>query len=207
MQVTDTLVYDAARIAHYQADNQFDYNSQAVHRNVNIFDLINLWFTKLLSHLFNNEFAEKYSEVILISLLIIFILLLVFFVYKKRPELFYKEKKVWNYKVDEETIYGVDFSNEIGNAVNREDYQLAIRLVYLQTLKHLSDSKCIDWQTYKTPTDYLYEMKRNEVVEDFRHLTNRFLMVRYGNFEANEATYEAVKSLQQEIWKGGNGEG
>jgi len=88
--------------------------------------------------------------------------------------------------------------------LSRKDYQLAVRLVYLQTLKHLSDFRCIDWQTYKTPTEYLYEMKRKGVSDDFRQLTNRFLMVRYGNFEATESTYETVKNLQQIIWKGGN---
>jgi len=203
MHTTDTLFYDTAKIARYQANSHFDYNSQLVHRNFSLYDIIVNWFRELIQHLFGNAIAEKYSGTILVVVFVLLILLLIFFVYKKRPELFYRERKPLKYNVEEETIYGVDFNSEINNAVSRNDYQLAVRLVYLQTLKFLSDYKYIDWQTYKTPTEYLYEMKRKEVSEEFRHLTNRFLMVRYGNFEATESTYETVRSLQQVIWKGG----
>jgi len=204
MHTTDTLLYDTAKIARYQADNHFDYNSQLVHKNFNLYEIVINWFRELMQRFFGSVIADKYSGTILAVVFVLFILLLIFIVYKKRPELFYREKKFMKYNVEEETIYGVDFDSEINNALSRKDYQLAVRLVYLQTLKHLSDFRCIDWQTYKTPTEYLYEMKRKGVSDEFRQLTNRFLMVRYGNFEATESTYETVKNLQQIIWKGGN---
>ena len=204
MHTTDTLLYDTAKIARYQADNHFDYNSQLVHKNFNLYEIVINWFRELMQRFFGSVIADKYSGTILAVVFVLFILLLIFIVYKKRPELFYREKKFMKYNVEEETIYGVDFDSEINNALSRKDYQLAVRLVYLQTLKHLSDFRCIDWQTYKTPTEYLYEMKRKGVNDEFRQLTNRFLMVRYGNFEATESTYETVKNLQQIIWKGGN---
>ncbi len=204
MHTTDTLLYDTAKIARYQADSHFDYNSQLVHKNFNLYEIVINWFRELIHKFFGSVIADKYSGAILAVLFVMFILLLIFVVYKKRPELFYREKKFMKYNVEEETIYGVDFNSEINNALSRKDYQLAVRLIYLQTLKHLSDFRCIDWQTYKTPTEYLYEMKRKEVNEEFRQLTNRFLMVRYGNFEATESTYETVKNLQQIIQKGGN---
>ena len=204
MHTTDTLLYDTAKIARYQADSHFDYNSQLVHKNFNLYEIVINWFRELMQRFFGSVIADKYSGTILAVIFVLFILLLIFVVYKKRPELFYREKKFMKYNVEEETIYGVDFNSEIDNALSRKDYQLAVRLVYLQTLKHLSDFRCIDWQTYKTPTEYLYEMKRKGVSDEFRQLTNRFLMVRYGNFEATESTYEMVKNLQQIIWKGGN---
>ena len=49
----------------------------------------------------------------------------------------------------------------------------------LQTLKRLSDEKRIDWQPYKTPAQYINEVR----MPVFRQLTNHFLRVRYGNFE------------------------
>lgn len=204
MHTTDTLLYDTAKIVRYQADSHFDYNSQLVHKNFNLYEIVINWFRELMQRFFGSVIADKYSGTILAVFFVLFILLLIFVVYKKRPELFYREKKFMKYNVEEETIYGVDFDSEINNALSRKDYQLAVRLVYLQTLKHLSDFRCIDWQTYKTPTEYLYEMKRKGVSDEFRQLTNRFLMVRYGNFEATESTYETVKNLQQIIWKGGN---
>lgn len=73
------------------------------------------------------------------------------------------------------------------------------RLLYLQTLKQLSDEKRIDWQLYKTPTQYVYEVR----MPAFRQLTNHFLRVRYGNFEATEALFHVMQSLQEEVKKGG----
>ena len=61
------------------------------------------------------------------------------------------------YEVGEDTIYGVDFSGGIADALSRSDYREAVRLLYLQTLKRLSDEKRIDWQPYKTPTQYINE--------------------------------------------------
>ena len=52
------------------------------------------------------------------------------------------------YTVGEDTIYGVDFAERIAYALARTDYREAVRLLYLQTLKQLSDGKRIDWQLY-----------------------------------------------------------
>ena len=103
------------------------------------------------------------------------------------------------YEVEEDTIYGVDFSGGIADALFRSDYREAVRLLYLQTLKRLSDEKRIDWQPYKTPTQYINEVR----MPVFRQLTNHFLRVRYGNFEATEELFNSMKSLQEEIGKGG----
>ena len=66
-------------------------------------------------------------------------------------------------------------------------------------MKRLSDEKRIDWQPYKTPTQYINEVR----IPVFRQLTNHFLRVRYGNFEGTEELFNSMKSLQEEIGKGG----
>ena len=105
-------------------------------------------------------------------------------------------KNALPYAVEEDTIYGVDFARGIADALSRSDYREAVRLLYLQTLKQLSDEKRIDWQLYKTPTQYVYEVR----MPAFRQLTNHFLRVRYGNFEA---LFHVMQSLQEEVKKGG----
>ena len=66
-----------------------------------------------------------------------------------------------------------------------------MRLLYLQTLKQLSDAERIDWQLYKTPTQYLNEVR----LPAFRQLTNHFLRVRYGNFEATEELFPYMQAF------------
>ena len=109
------------------------------------------------------------------------------------------DKIFGNTLVGEDTIYGVDFAERIADALARTDYREAVRLLYLQTLKQLSDGKRIDWQLYKTPTQYIYEVR----LPAFRQMTNHFLRVRYGNFEATETLFHAMRDLQKEVEKGG----
>lgn len=196
----DTLVCDTAQIAVWQSDPQYDYNRELVTPEINVFE----WLSKQLGHLmqkiFGNRFAEEYAGLILICIAIAILMLLVWVVYKKRPELFMRSRKNnLPYTVEEDTIYGVDFPEGIAQALSRSDYREAVRLLYLQTLKQLSDDGCIDWQLYKTPTQYIYEVR----LPAFRQLTNHFLRVRYGNFEATEALFHAMQALQVEIKKGG----
>ena len=154
----------------------------------------------LIRSIFGSFFDSPYSDAILIAIGIIFLLLIVWFVYKKRPELFMRSgKKKLDYVVDEDTIYGVDFEDRIRKALSRKDYKEATRLLYLQTLKDLSDQGRIDWQLYKTPSQYIYEVR----MPVFRDLTNHFLRVRYGNFESSEELFGSMKEMQLAVMKGG----
>lgn len=200
----DTLVYDSLSIAAWQADPAYDYNRELVTPEFNLIEWLNVWLGKLLQKIFGSEFAEEYTGIILVVLFIIVLLLIVWFVYKKRPELFMRSRKVLPYGVEEDTIYGVDFQKEISIALSCGDYREAVRLFYLQTLKQLSDAGKINWQPYKTPTEYIYEIKADGLKSPFRELTNRFLRVRYGNFEATEALFREMQILQEEITKGGD---
>lgn len=199
----DTLVYDTATVAIWQSGSEYDYNRELQTPEVDLIGWLNLWLGKLLQKIFGSKFAEQYTEIVLAGLFILIVLLLIWFLYKKRPELFMRFGKKLAYRVEEDTIYGIDFEKEISTAMLRNEYREAVRLLYLQTLKQLSDAEKIDWQPYKTPTEYTYELKPNALRTPFRELTNRFLRVRYGNFEATEALFHEMRTLQREIVKGG----
>ena len=199
----DTLVYDTATVAIWQSGSEYDYNRELQTPEVDLIGWLNLWLGKLLQKIFGSKFAEQYTEIVLAGLFILIVLLLIWFLYKKRPELFMRSGKKLAYHVEEETIYGIDFEKEISTAMLRNEYREAVRLLYLHTLKQLSDAEKIDWQPYKTPTEYTYELKENALRTPFRELTNRFLRVRYGNFEATEALFHEMQTLQREIVKGG----
>ena len=198
----DTLVYDASGIAIWQSVPDYDYNRELVTPEMDVFKWLSMWLGRLLDKVFGNKFAEEYSELILIVLFVLLLLLIVWFVYKKRPELFMRSGRRQAYLAEEDTIYGVDFMKEIDDACNRKDYYEAIRLLYLQTLRSLSDAEQINWQPYKTPTEYIYELKREEQKIPFQNLTLRFLRIRYGNFEATEELFREATDWQKQIMKG-----
>lgn len=195
----DTLVCDTAKIIAWQSDPAYAYNRELIAPDVNLLEWLNRWVGEILQKILGSSIAEKYSGYVLIGIFILILLSVIWFVYRKRPELFVRSsKKNLPYTVEEDVIYGVDFEKGIEEALLHRDYRTAIRLLYLQTLKILSDQERIDWQIYKTPSQYIYEVK----MPAFRKLTLHFLEVRYGNFEATEVLFRSMQALQKEIEKG-----
>lgn len=198
---TDTIIYDTQKIADYQADSRFDYNSQLNIAEYTWFEMVSRWFNRLINSIFSGRFEEKYTTPVMIILFLIVLLAVLLFLYKKRPELFMRSKKTrpLAYDIEEENIHGIDFKKEISAALDSGNYRLAIRLIYLHTLRILSDNKLIDWQIHKTPTEYLYEINNKDLKPPFRKLTNHFLQIRYGNYNASIELYETMLDIREQI--------
>lgn len=199
---TDTLAYNIDLVNTWQADPSYYYNRELLTPDINIMEWLSRQIGKLLQELFGSRVMSEYGEVILIVLVVLLLLFFVWFIYKKRPSLFlrsYSQTDI-SYEVSEDTIYGIDFEKAISHAVTSENYREAVRLLYLQTLKLLNDEERIVWQPYKTPTQYIYEVRMGA----FSRLTDHFLRVRYGNFEATEMLFRSMCALQGEVKKGGD---
>ena len=141
------------------------------------------------------------------SLVVLFVLALIaviWFIWKKRPSLFLRNKKLgMDYEeVTEEELYGTDFDRALSDALARGDHQAAVRLIYLQTLRQIADLEWVSFQIFKTPTEYVYELKPESLRSPFRNLTNIFLHVRYGNYRATPELCHQMHDLQQQILKG-----
>lgn len=204
ISTADTLVCDTARIAVWQSDPEYGYNSELVTPDLNLIGWIKRCVRDFLHDIFGTVFAEEYTEIVFVGVAIVIFLLVIWFLYKKRPELFMRMRgDRLPYTIQEDTIYGIDFQSAINTALSRNDFREAIRLLYLQTLKQLSDEGCIHWQPYKTPTEYIYEVKTETLRAPFRKLTNSFLRVRYGNFAATESLFFDMQACQKDIKKGG----
>lgn len=197
----DTLVYDTQKIADYQSNSRFDYNSQLDLPDYTWFDIVSRWFNRLINSIFRGRFEENVTTPVMIILFLLAVFAVVYFLYKKRPELFMRTKKVApiSYDIEEENIHEINFDKEISSALSSGNYRLAIRLLYLQTLRFLSDNKLIEWQIHKTPTEYLYEIRNKAMKQPFRELTHHFLQVRYGNYNASSERYEAMFDIQNTL--------
>ena len=193
----DSLRLDSAQLAAFQQDPRYDYDHELVGGSQNFIEwlstIISDWFEKTCNTLMDNE-AVKFALVI-VGLLVVAVI--AWLVWKKGAKLFLRNAPgdVLDYELEEDTIYGVDFDGDIRQALEQQNYRQAVRLVYLQTLKHLSDAGKIEWQPSRTPTQYV----RQYGLPAFAELSRRFIRVRYGNFQADEALYLEMKQLQQDI--------
>ena len=110
IHLSDTIIYDSVKIAEYQADARFDYNSQLDIPELNLMEIIFRWLSQMLSRFFDYSTAEGIARWILIAFVVFIILFVIYIIYKKRPELFMREKKsLLYYDIEEENIYRIDF--------------------------------------------------------------------------------------------------
>lgn len=197
MVSVDTLQIDSTQLAVFQNDTRYDYDRELVGGSQNFLEwlssVIRDWFNETFNVLMDSD-VVYYTLITLGCLLAVF---LVWIVYKKKPGLFRQteDESAMDYDVTADTIYGFDFDKEIRQALAQKDYRQAVRMLYLQCLKHLSDTGKIDWQPSKTPMQYMRQLGN----ADFSELSRLFIRVRYGNYLATEQLFLQMKELQQSI--------
>lgn len=102
------------------------------------------------------------------------------------------------YEESLENIHEIDFDEQLDKAVQDGNYRLAVRLLYLKTLKHLSDREVINWQPDKTNQTYVLELQDENHRKEFAQLTYRFEYVWYGEFFIDKQRFEHIaQSFQQ----------
>lgn len=92
-----------------------------------------------------------------------------------------------------DNIHVVDFDADIAGAESDDRYRDAVRLLYLKTLKILSDSGRIEWKPDKTNTDYATELAGSPIATEFSSLTYIYECVWYGELPVNGDAYTKIK--------------
>jgi hypothetical protein len=94
-----------------------------------------------------------------------------------------------------ENIHEITFDEEIEKATSNRNYRLAVRLLYLRTLKQLNDAQLIQWQLGKTNLAYLNELQDQTQKQSFGILTRQFEYVWYGDFSVDGQSYQNINIL------------
>jgi len=93
-----------------------------------------------------------------------------------------------------ENIHEIDFDTAIDEAVGQRNFRLAVRLLYLKTIKQLTDAGRIAYKAEKTNRQYVYELANSPLQTDFERLTSQFEFVWYGDFPVDEAQFSALRT-------------
>ena len=102
-----------------------------------------------------------------------------------------------------ENIHEIPYESAIRQAVAAGNYSLATRLMYLQSLKLLSDKDLIAWHQHKTNWQYVYELKNEKLRNSFRSITHIFEYVQYGHMPISAEKFtiveEAFRNFKQHL--------
>ena len=95
----------------------------------------------------------------------------------------------------EENIHEMNFDQLIADAKTKQNYRRAVRLLYLQILKKLTDKGLINWQIDKTNHDYEQELVYTSLHQSFQAITLRFEYVCYGDFQIDREAYNSTEPI------------
>lgn len=92
-----------------------------------------------------------------------------------------------------ENIQEINFDAAIDEAVAVRNFRLAVRLLFLQTLKQLTNADHIAYKPDKTNRQYVQELASTALQSDFEKLTRRFEFVWYGDFPVEDAQFIPIR--------------
>ncbi|SRX55015.1 hypothetical protein [Aequorivita sp. CIP111184] len=175
--------------------NEFNYDSVEGEAENFLGRAIN-WFFNKLGEIFGINLSPEMYQIIkfiIYGLLIVFaIYILVKLLVGDNASSFFskKSKMVAPLNIQEEHIENVNLDSYIKNALNEENYRLAIRYMYLKSLKLLSLKNIIDWHFEKTNNDYYREIESVTLKENFKKISYLYDNIWYGEYALNKAGFE-----------------
>ncbi len=98
-----------------------------------------------------------------------------------------------------ENIHEISFDESIEKALQVKDYRLAVRLLYLRSLKQLSDANLISWKLEKSNSTYINELKDENQRKKFQVVTRHFEYVWYGSFPVDGDSFSYINNFFQEF--------
>lgn len=182
---------------------QFDYESHQGKADNLLMRGIK-WFFEKVASIFNVEISAttyKIIEIIIYILLFFlagYILIRVLTGREVSSFLSKKNRGPATLQFEEEHIENLDLEKEIKNALEQKNYRLAIRFMYLKSLKTLSLQNLIEWNFEKTNSDYYREIENPGIKENFQKISYWYDHIWYGEFTLDEKDFQnAQKDFDQ----------
>jgi len=185
---------DTTTLTPYQNDPAFNYNEQVV--PVGWWEVFKQWLNEFIQRLFSSKGSAITFKWFII---LVGVTALLFLIYKLAGmdllRIFSRKgaTQVPTADIIEENIHIIDFNEEIRAAIEKGNFRLAVRLLYLQSLKILTDKQLIDWQPDKTNQRYIDELNEAVYQAHFAHLTGQFEYIWYGGFSVREADFGRIR--------------
>ncbi|WAC41506.1 DUF4129 domain-containing protein [Pedobacter sp. SL55] len=203
---TQVKQFDNETIQKYKSQKEFQYGDEEP-KNLSWWDRLWRAFWKWIDRLFGERETTsgpsiwpKVLKYVTIGICIGLIIFAVFKLVGVNFKWFTGRSKTVDVPYDEhlENIHEISFEDEIANTLQNGNYRLAVRLLYLQTLKHLSDREIIDWLPNKTNLEYVKEMQGQNGQDTFASLTYQFEYIWYGDFQIDKLAFGQIQqSFQQ----------
>jgi hypothetical protein len=82
----------------------------------------------------------------------------------------------------------------LNDALSKQDYRLAVRILYLETLQKLNTNGLINYQQDKTNWEYVIYLSTHTHGQSFKTLTKYFDYIWYGSFMVDQDQYKSIET-------------
>jgi len=194
---------DSEKLQKLKTDKDFDY-SQSPIVGESLWERFLRWMGEFINKLLRGAVNTNWGRVLLYAACLIVLIMIVLALLKVDAfkVLFKGADSPSVTGVFHENIHEMDFEKLIREATEKGDYRNAVRLVFLYSLKLLSDHHHIHWQPGKTNHDYLDELKIIELKTGLGELSFYFDYAWYGGFAISSAQFDRVKNIFSH-WRSG----
>ena len=217
-ETLEKVDFDTEKIKNYKADKAFDYLEKIEEDSwwTRLKRWVNLKWNAFLQWLFGDYQTNAFWSAVLSALPYIFLILVLGLItwlfIRLNPGNAVMAEPITgrvNLKKEEDIVKSADISSLINEAIRDENYRLAVRYLYLKSLRLLDQKDHIQYRFQKTNEDYINEINEAEIKNQFTKITRLYDFIWYGDFDLSKSRFQKVKrefsQMENNLKSGNNG--
>ena len=181
--------FDPDEMEAYAEQRDFSYMSY-VATPPSVWERLSWWFQSMLQRIFLNPNTPWLTQIAYYLIVVAVLGLATFYIIRLR----YGGGMTADYQsftsvTGMDTSNVEDFDNLLTNALEQQNYKLAIRYIYLRSLASLARRDMIMLKDWKSPYDYSQELQ-GDIASTYMEMARLFEFVWYGDFAAGKKEYD-----------------
>jgi len=190
----DLREFNKSKLEAHSKETDFIYDDVPA-PNLSLWDRFWQWVWRLIGNTLSNKVAGGFVKYLAIIALVGLVVFIVLKIIGADLKIFSRQSQKVEvpYTESDDNIHEIDFNEQIEKAITNANYRLAVRLLYLRSLKKLSDNGLIHWLPEKTNQTYISEINDPDKKKQFSRLTHQFEYVWYGEFFINKDDFYVIK--------------
>ncbi|MEY4002036.1 MAG: hypothetical protein RIT07_78 [Bacteroidota bacterium] len=145
---------------------------------------------------------QRYKDIIFWVAVLILVSILVYLIFKSGKQNRYNRRNSLAGPAEWEEAWNLDsqtLETDLQDAVEGKQYRLAIRLLYLKSLKQLIDNERVKPSPEKTNRQYIEELEKAGLHGLFSYITGIYEMVWYGEATPDDYQYKRLAPAFHEM--------
>lgn len=202
-KIVQEITIDRSKLEEFQQDKDYQYKPRDIEKNFleKVSDWISEKWYQFMEWIFGKKqgselldfFIEYFPYLLLfIGILIIIRLLYRYDVFKSSSD---KQRPPRVQLSDDEQVVKSDnISEHVNDVIEKKAFRLAIRYMFLNTLRQLDLMGHIDYVKNKTNDDYAHEIRNDQLREDFQVLVYYYDFIWYGQYPIDEPFFRELQA-------------